>query len=731
MKNTMIFSMIFGILLTGLLFTTSFEQNAYAANANLFVSAEHSQFNNFMSGPQVIEVVVIDSDIADTTQAKGEPDVTVNGRILRMVQAVDGNWYGYFADRLQVQTADSISIPDTQIGLDFGELCTPISASVIGLISFTDTAGVAFPTTNATGASEGLTPLGTCTSTGTPTMTIITDGSETYDGLNVVRKPKAVADPSASLILTGQIGIEENFWPFIQLYDFNPTGNVVVQYNKGGGAQSVTLTFDTVDQFAGFSLDALTYPPGSDVRVNMTDIQLNIDPTDEDSWTWGTLSSNSTLFYGLFDETGTNAGEAFPSLNQDIIPFLSSLMFGSNGQLLVVKDFASVPILQLEDNNIQNLSPPIDGSTSGGTISSVDQPVTFVEQSSNSGFFLNYDNLLNADIDVRCNAIVGDFGVIDYNNDPQNVIVSSGTCSSTELTKISNVTSTNIGEPVLFTYNETNDGILPITNVTVSDNTCSPVTPVLIGGFNVGDINGNTILDSGESWQFECVHLFSASGNFTNIAIGNGTDPFGTAITFPFDQDEIANATVNVIDPMFCDHPISFYNVIFGTPLNDFLIGTSQPDLILGFDGDDSIDGQKNNDCLIGGAGNDIIDGGRGKDTIFGGLGNDVLTGDNGRDVISGGNGNDVMFGSNGNDSLFGGLGDDVISGNAGKDLVHGDDGNDTLYGNNGGDKIFGDSGNDILWGNNNNDSLDGGADIDVCVGGGGSDTTICETVIN
>jgi hypothetical protein len=71
---------------------------AHAANANLFVSAENSQFDNYMSGPQVIEVVVIDSDIDDTDEAKGEPDVTINGKILRMVQAVDGNWYGYFAD---------------------------------------------------------------------------------------------------------------------------------------------------------------------------------------------------------------------------------------------------------------------------------------------------------------------------------------------------------------------------------------------------------------------------------------------------------------------------------------------------------------------------------------------------------------------------------------------------------------------------------------------------------
>jgi hypothetical protein len=60
---------------------------AMAANANLFVSAENSQFSNYMSGPQVIEVVIIDSDINETDESKGEPDVTVNGKILRMVQA--------------------------------------------------------------------------------------------------------------------------------------------------------------------------------------------------------------------------------------------------------------------------------------------------------------------------------------------------------------------------------------------------------------------------------------------------------------------------------------------------------------------------------------------------------------------------------------------------------------------------------------------------------------------
>jgi Pyruvate/2-oxoacid:ferredoxin oxidoreductase gamma subunit len=76
---------------------------AMAANANLYVSAENSNFSNKMVGPQVVEVVVIDDDINETNEAKGEPDVTINGNKLRMAQATDGYWYGYFAEKTQAQ----------------------------------------------------------------------------------------------------------------------------------------------------------------------------------------------------------------------------------------------------------------------------------------------------------------------------------------------------------------------------------------------------------------------------------------------------------------------------------------------------------------------------------------------------------------------------------------------------------------------------------------------------
>ncbi len=115
---------------------------AHAANANLFVSAENSQFDNYMAGPQVIEVVIIDSNINDTSEAKGEPDVTVNGKILRMAQAVDGNWYGYFADKGQAETADSTTtIPGS--GLDFGGICEAADSTLTIGVDLSDTSGFA------------------------------------------------------------------------------------------------------------------------------------------------------------------------------------------------------------------------------------------------------------------------------------------------------------------------------------------------------------------------------------------------------------------------------------------------------------------------------------------------------------------------------------------------------------------------------------------------------------
>ncbi|MGI0058071.1 MAG: peptidase, partial [Nitrosarchaeum sp.] len=95
-----------------------------ASNPNLFVSAENSQFGNHFSGSMVVEVVIRDSNLHDTDQGKGEPDVTLNGKSLRMVQSTDGNWYAYFANVDKAKIADSTQSATSGKGLDFGVFCS-------------------------------------------------------------------------------------------------------------------------------------------------------------------------------------------------------------------------------------------------------------------------------------------------------------------------------------------------------------------------------------------------------------------------------------------------------------------------------------------------------------------------------------------------------------------------------------------------------------------------------
>ncbi|MBI3842732.1 MAG: hypothetical protein HY295_06300, partial [Thaumarchaeota archaeon] len=63
----------------------------------------------------VIEVIVRDSDIASLDNHHGEPDVTLNGKKLRMAQASDGNWYAFFANKDKAMQADLL-VPLTQPG---------------------------------------------------------------------------------------------------------------------------------------------------------------------------------------------------------------------------------------------------------------------------------------------------------------------------------------------------------------------------------------------------------------------------------------------------------------------------------------------------------------------------------------------------------------------------------------------------------------------------------------
>jgi Ca2+-binding RTX toxin-like protein len=177
---------------------------------------------------------------------------------------------------------------------------------------------------------------------------------------------------------------------------------------------------------------------------------------------------------------------------------------------------------------------------------------------------------------------------------------------------------------------------------------------------------------------------------------------------------------------------------IFGKNDNDILYGNSGFDTIIAGEGDDIVIGGEDNDILYGGGGNDIIydgnpqlnqqnqdlvnnifndsdliHGGGGNDIIFSILGDDIIFGDSGQDIIKSGTGADI---------IFGGLGENEIKSGSGEDIIFAGNSGDYLYGEDGNDKIYGGQGDDMIYGGLGDDLIETGAGKNLVFGGGGDD---------
>ena len=233
-----------------------FTPDAYAVNANLIVSAENT--GGYVDGAQIVEILIIDDDVADTAS----PDVTVGGDAVAMTRTTDGNWYAYIADTAAVAGVDNNSTAVVS-GIDFGT----------GFTVGTDAAASCSITSNDSGAS------------------MVYCGAATTGTQKVPAATKTVATENAS-------------WPFIQTYSFSST--IEIQYNKAGGTQITTLSFD--DNADGLSLDRSDYPLGATVHVTIGDHRLNIDPTSADIWTWNMDTGDK--YYGSGVIAAINADNA-------------------------------------------------------------------------------------------------------------------------------------------------------------------------------------------------------------------------------------------------------------------------------------------------------------------------------------------------------------------------------------------------------------------------------------
>jgi hypothetical protein len=425
-----------------------------ATNSNLFVSAENSQFNNYFAGPQVIQVVIADPDINRLDQSYGEPVVTVNGKRLRMAQGTDGNWYAYFADRNQAIAAGNTAQLSGK-GLNFGGFCSPTGA-------FTPKAGVSFADTKgftlARGGYGSTSHLnGTITSGGLPACTATTTGLTTTQMEHVVRQNKTLNTNSLGF---GAGANYVNTWPIIQLYDFSAIPTVVtVDYQKNGGDQIVNLTFDRIPQgLITTTLDRNAYPQNSQVFVQVNDPQLNVDPTEDDSWTWGTSANNNTLYYEAFTRNGAADADGTAGM-QNLVGNLTTLMFNHNGKLTFNPSAQGVRVADFQANGKIIYTGTQRGDPTTVRTSSISlgsQPLTLIESGGvNTGVFVNWDGGKKSEIiTVDSPTIRGQSAVVRYNDISSSIV---GGFSFASLTQTAQNNTWASGQRIPVTLTDSDD----------------------------------------------------------------------------------------------------------------------------------------------------------------------------------------------------------------------------------------------------------------------------------
>jgi len=345
---------------------------AHAAG-QLYVSAENALFGNTFGGAQVVEVVVIDPQRQRTDIAAGEPTVRVDNNILRMAQAADGNWYGYFGDVTAIRNADAVDN-----NLDFGD------------------------------PADGVTVVNNSTG---PIFTQMEFGGGVLN-----QAPELLSNHTQTSLLNGQIGLEveadpnmgnaaadqlnlDDEWPFIQTYDLTIETFEVI-FEKAGADEVVVLDYNNndLDDYALLELDRSAATQGAHLHLTITDNQLNIDPTAEDV----------VMFY--IGGTGDADDASYVSFTNGTSGFYDTLdykaynnSFSDNGKLIVNNNTNSAA------NEVLNMSRSLDDMHT-------DQYLVFWETSENSGIFVNTDDDDASNITIAADAKRGTTATFDYND---------------------------------------------------------------------------------------------------------------------------------------------------------------------------------------------------------------------------------------------------------------------------------------------------------------------------
>ena len=192
----------------------------------------------------------------------------------------------------------------------------------------------------------------------------------------------------------------------IQAFEFTEGTDIDIELENGGGSESITLTFDTVEDYASLMLDRDVYPLEAHVHMTLTDVWLNIDPTAEDEWVFNVETDEAYYRPSLIWDEEIDVPVPVPE---------DSLMCDDNCVFTINTAQQGDTVLRYNDNaDSHAMVESLDGLS-----------ITFTETNDNTGVFTNTDddddasNLITTDdIGLR-----GKTAVIDYNDNDTDVVI--------------------------------------------------------------------------------------------------------------------------------------------------------------------------------------------------------------------------------------------------------------------------------------------------------------------
>ena len=260
-------------------------------------------------------------------------------------------------------------------------------------------------------------------------------------------------------------------WPFIQTYPFSDT--IEIQYNKAGGTQITTLSFD--DNADGLSLDRSHYPLGATVHVTIGDHRLNIDPTSSDIWSWNMSSGDK--YYGSILDPGD-------AVLTDLAPLKANTACGDCSVSITSNRLSDTgpPVLVIVDERVENRPLPATDGT-WFTVREIGGPNTAVFSSTT----LADESILAISDDVRRGASA----IITYDGDDTDVIVEHSE-ATIEIQSPDDVWTSGLAIPIVIVDGDVNKNSRASDDVDLTDP--DSIIPTLITGdpFTLSEISGDT-----------------------------------------------------------------------------------------------------------------------------------------------------------------------------------------------------------------------------------------------